>query len=66
MGHNETPTKGNIMTFKSVMSTIGHGLLTTAELAHNTPIQMRINEIDSEIEKLEQERRDLQDKLIED
>lgn len=59
------------MTFKSAMSSLGNGLLTTATVLSNSGIQTQIDEINLEItatEKKLQELRDqkssLQDRLI--
>ena len=52
------------MTFKSAMSSVGNGLLTATTVIHNAPIQTRINELDEEIAKLQEEKTKLEDQLI--
>jgi len=52
------------MTFKTAMSSVGNGLLTTATVLHNSGLRTRINEIDEEIKKLQEEKSRLEDQLI--
>jgi len=61
--------KGFIMTTKKekakkTLSSIGNGLLAATTAIHNGPIRSRIYEIDEEIEKLQQEKAELEAKLI--
>jgi hypothetical protein len=50
--------------FKKTMSSIGNGTLTALEAINNAPIRSRMNEIDAEIEKLQEERAELEERLI--
>lgn len=52
------------MTIKSALSTVGNGLLTATTVLHNAPIQTRINELDEEIAKLQEEKTKLEGQLI--
>lgn len=52
------------MTFKSAMSSVGNGLLVTATVLHNSPVQTRISEINEEMQKLQDEKTRLEDQLI--
>ena len=49
---------------KKTLNTIGRGLLTATQAMHNGPIRSRIYEIDEAIEKLQQEKAELESKLI--
>lgn len=53
MGSNETPMKGNTMTFKSAMSSLGNGLLTATTIIADSGVQAQITEIDTELQTLE-------------
>jgi hypothetical protein len=52
------------MKFKTAMSAVGNGLLTLTSEAHDAPIRTKIEDLDRLIEKLREEKADLQDKLI--
>lgn len=59
------------MTFKTAMSTIGSGLLTTTAVIANAGIQTQIDEIDTELEtltkrmiELSEKKTDLEGRLI--
>lgn len=56
------------MSFKTAMSNVGYGLLTATgavlTAANNGPLQERIDEIDAEITKLQEERESLVNRLI--
>jgi hypothetical protein len=56
--------KGITMTFKSAAKSFGSGLLTTATVLHNSPINTRIAEIDEQMEKLQEEKTRLEADLI--
>lgn len=64
MGCNETPTKGNTMTFKSAAKSLGSATLTAATVLVNAPSNLRIAEIDEEIAKLQAEKAELESKLV--
>jgi hypothetical protein len=51
--------------FKKVMSTTGKGILAVGAAVNNAPIHQRIDEIDAEIARLQEEKANLEDKLIE-
>jgi peptidoglycan hydrolase CwlO-like protein len=49
------------MTFKTTMSKIGTGLMTTAAVLSNSGIQTQIDEIDTEISDLEKKLTELRE-----
>jgi hypothetical protein len=53
-----------IMKLKSVMSTIGNGLLDGAAVMHNAPISARMRDIDAEIAQLQEEKAKLETQKI--
>jgi|1186.fasta_scaffold349230_3 hypothetical protein len=52
------------MTFKSALSATGRGLLTATTVLANAPVHARMTEIDAEIQKLQDERAQLESRLI--
>jgi hypothetical protein len=64
MGYNETPIKGNTMTIKSALSSIGNGALSAATAIHNASISTEIEELDKQITELVEKRVELEKKLI--
>jgi len=49
---------------KSALATTGNGLLLAGSVLHNAPIHSRIAEIEEEIEKLQEEKAELEAKLL--
>jgi hypothetical protein len=58
------PYQEKIMTFKSALSATGRGLLTATTVLANAPVHARMTEIDIEIQKLQDERAQLESRLI--
>lgn len=52
------------MTFKNIASGIGNGLLSTAGALIDLNTQTRLDEIDAEIRTLQEERTQLESKLV--
>lgn len=52
------------MKLKSVLSSVGNGILITGSAINNAPINERIREIDAEIEELQKEKAKLKERLI--
>lgn len=52
------------MTVKSVLSATGKGLLTATTAIANAPIRTRMYEIDEEIAKLQEERAQLEKRIV--
>lgn len=52
------------MTFKSAAKSFGNGLLTTATVLHNGPINARIAELDAQMKELQEEKDRLKKDLI--
>jgi len=51
---------------KRTLSAIGNGLVLATTAMHNGPIRTRMYEIDEEIAKLQEEKAELEEKLISD
>lgn len=52
------------MKIKNTLSSIGNGLITAAAAINNAPIRSRIYEIDEEIERLQEEKAELEKQLL--
>lgn len=52
------------MTFKSALSNVGNGLLTATAAIHNSSIQLELDEVNTEIARLQERKAELERRLI--